>query len=285
MAVLHTRAVAVPLFPPGPPDLSNPPGRGERLRWALRDCRPSLVLTTASAHAGVRELIGSDGACGVREVIAVDEFAPDTGTASGAAPRHRRARRPPRRSGAGRTVRRFAEAFEPCGLDPAAQIPAYGPAEATAYVSMDGARRPPRVREVDRDALAMGVAVELPGSEEPAVELVSCGRPVGQRVAVVDPRHGVEVPEGAVGEIWVQGPNVADAYWGDTERSVEVFGATMFGAPRADPAGDAPWLRTGDLGVVIGGELCVTGRVRDSGTGGAARRGARSERSAAAAWA
>jgi hypothetical protein len=92
--------------------------------------------------------------------------------------------------------------------------------------------------------------------------LASCGRPAGQRVAIVDPEHAAALPEGRVGEIWVHGPNVAHRYWGRPERSAEVFGAVL-----ADPVPDglpaAPWLRTGDLGVLHDGELYITGRRKD----------------------
>ena len=44
-----------------------------------------------------------------------------------------------------------------------------------------------------------------------------------------------------VGEVWVQGPNVARAYWRNTEESERIFRAST-------AAGDGPFLRTGDLG-------------------------------------
>jgi acyl-CoA synthetase (AMP-forming)/AMP-acid ligase II len=59
-----------------------------------------------------------------------------------------------------------------------------------------------------------------------------------------------------VGEVWLSGPNIAAGYWGDPERTVEVFGAML-----AD--GSGPWLRTGDLGALYDGELYLTGRLKD----------------------
>ncbi len=61
-----------------------------------------------------------------------------------------------------------------------------------------------------------------------------------------------------VGEVWVQGPNVARAYWRNTE-------ATSTGLhARIEGEDDADWLRTGDLGFLdVEGELFITGRIKD----------------------
>jgi acyl-CoA synthetase (AMP-forming)/AMP-acid ligase II len=99
----------------------------------------------------------------------------------------------------------------------------------------------------DRDALAQGRAVEVTDGQE----LVSVGRPVGQRVRVV--RDGRTQPDGTVGEIWVHGANVATGYWGRGDGAA--FGAVL--------DGHGGWLRSGDLGVVHRGDLYVTGRLKD----------------------
>jgi fatty acid CoA ligase FadD32 len=65
----------------------------------------------------------------------------------------------------------------------------------------------------------------------------------------VDPGNGEELPDGRVGEIRVRGPNVARRYWRQPALSRQVFGGS--------------WLRTGDLGVLLDGELFVTGRLKD----------------------
>jgi fatty acid CoA ligase FadD32 len=86
-------------------------------------------------------------------------------------------------------------------------------------------------------------------------ELVSGGVPTGQDVVIAS-EDGTARPEGEVGEIWVRGPNVARAYWRDEERTAEVFGNVLRGE-------EGTWLRTGDLGVIHGGELYITGRIKD----------------------
>ena len=95
------------------------------------------------------------------------------------------------------------------------------------------------------------------GSSGSTTTLIACGGAVGQEVRIVDPASRVELAEGAVGEILVRGPNVGLGYWKRAEQSAEVFGAHLAGT------GEQPWLRTGDLGAIFGGQLLVTGRLKD----------------------
>lgn len=157
------------------------------------------------------------------------------------------------------TLRKFADVFARCGLSPTALVPAYGLAEATVYVSSAAGRTPARIVAFDRDELAKGRVRPVPEDAPSAVALVSCGVPAGQRVAIVNPRTATVCPAGEVGEIWVNGPNVAPGYFRDT--GSQAFGATLEAAPDTLPADG--WLRTGDLGVVDAGELVVTGRLKD----------------------
>ncbi len=86
--------------------------------------------------------------------------------------------------------------------------------------------------------------------------LVGCGRPVGTEVLLVDPMTLQVLPDGRVGEIWLRGESVAAGYWNRPEAT-----ATAFRATTAD--GRAGYFRTGDLGALFGGELYVTGRIKE----------------------
>jgi acyl-CoA synthetase (AMP-forming)/AMP-acid ligase II len=79
-------------------------------------------------------------------------------------------------------------------------------------------------------------------------------------VRVVDPETFNELPEGNVGELWVKGASVTAGYWAHPVSTKETFDAGIAGAEGADASG---WLRTGDLGVLEGGELYVTGRLKE----------------------
>jgi acyl-CoA synthetase (AMP-forming)/AMP-acid ligase II len=166
------------------------------------------------------------------------------------------------------TLRRFAGRFSRCGLSSAVLVPAYGLAEATLYVASAAGRTPARIAAFDRDKLALGRLRPVPEDAPSAVVMASCGVPAGQHVAIVDPETSRPCPPGEVGEIWVNGPNVAPGYFvsrtlgpSDSGPSGQVFGAALAGGAGGLPAGG--WLRTGDLGILDGGELFVTGRLKD----------------------
>ncbi|MET9685483.1 fatty acyl-AMP ligase [Streptomyces coeruleorubidus] len=155
------------------------------------------------------------------------------------------------------TTDRFHAAFAHQGLAPQTHCPSYGLAEATVFVCAARPGEPIGRFALDRDALTSGKALPARPDDPRAVLLTGCGTPAGQRVRIADPVTRAPLSEGEVGEIWVQGPNVGRGYW---NRGAE----DVFGAEFADPA-DAPggWLRTGDLGTVLEGQLVVTGRLKD----------------------
>ncbi|WP_234333905.1 fatty acyl-AMP ligase [Streptomyces viridochromogenes] len=158
------------------------------------------------------------------------------------------------------TADRFHAAFAGQGLAPTTHCPSYGLAEATVFVSAARPGQPLGRFALDRDALAAGKALPARPDDPRAVLLAGCGTPAGQRVRIADPAGRVALPEGEVGEIWVQGPNVGRGYRNRDEESERVFGAGF--ADTADAPGGR-WLRTGDLGAVLDGQLIVTGRLKD----------------------
>ena len=155
------------------------------------------------------------------------------------------------------TLERFAETFAPCGFRREAFYPCYGLAEATLFVSGGERGAGASLRQIDAAALERSqVEPAQPGS--PSRWLVGCGRTsADQRVVVADAERGVALPEGAVGEVWIAGPSVAAGYWRRPEETAQTFGARLAGDP------ETPWLRTGDLGFVLEGELFLTGRAKD----------------------
>ncbi|WP_436764479.1 fatty acyl-AMP ligase [Streptosporangium sp. V21-05] len=156
----------------------------------------------------------------------------------------------------------FTSAFAVGGLSATAPSPCYGLAEATLPVSAPPVGEGMTDRSFDRDALAAGVARELPPGSPNTVRIVSCGTPsLGVSVRIRHREDRGPLPDGRVGEIWVSGPNVADGYWNRPERSADVFEKHL-----AEPDGDllpGPWLRTGDLGFLLEGRVHVVGRAKD----------------------
>jgi acyl-CoA synthetase (AMP-forming)/AMP-acid ligase II len=156
------------------------------------------------------------------------------------------------------TLSAFASRFAPAGFRARAFIPAYGMAETTLLVTAGRRDRPVVAMRADADGIEQGVL--RPGATRArAIELVSCGPPAeGHEVAIVDPQSGLRAGPGVIGEILVHGPSVAKGYWNRPDDTEETFGATIPG----DPAGRR-YLRTGDLGVLVDGELVITGRLKD----------------------
>ncbi|KAA2250733.1 fatty acyl-AMP ligase [Solihabitans fulvus] len=150
------------------------------------------------------------------------------------------------------TLAAFVDRFAAAGFRADAISPSYGMAEATLYVSGES-RREPVVRRVDAESLAHGEFRPVSGDGR---DLVSCGRPRGFDVRIVDPDTAEALPEGRVGEIWLRGPSVARGYWRRAALSAEVFEATALD-------GDGGYLRTGDAGVLVDGELYITGRYKE----------------------
>jgi acyl-CoA synthetase (AMP-forming)/AMP-acid ligase II len=158
------------------------------------------------------------------------------------------------------TLRRFTEAFAPCGFAPESIFPCYGLAESTLMVTGKPPGVKPRSTLVNRLALERGRAIAADESDgtADAVRLASSGvTGPDLRLEIVHPDSDRRVDAGQVGEIWVAGPSVAAGYFGRPEESARAFSARL-----ADD-GTGPFLRTGDLGFLHAGELYVTGRIKD----------------------
>ncbi len=150
----------------------------------------------------------------------------------------------------------FAEYFAPAGFHAGAFKPCYGLAESTLMVSAVSWAGLPSVRAFDKADLARGIATRCSEDAPTGRTLVSCGAPVSP-IAIVDPDRLQACRPGRIGEIWVSGPSVAAGYWNRPEESRDAFQA------RLGHTGDGPFLRTGDLGFLLEGELFVTGRLTD----------------------
>lgn len=181
----------------------------------------------------------------------------------------------------------FNKAFAPYGLPSSAIKPSYGMAEATLFVSTPETGKDAEVIIVDREALAQGTIVKVePNADgtlpETAVHQVGCGYVARNEYAVIvqpDMANdedflgtGTELDDGTVGEIWLHGENIGRGYWNRPEESQLTFNNKLrqtlpensrtIRQTGTAPA-DADWLRTGDYGVYVDGQLYITGRVKD----------------------
>ncbi len=133
-------------------------------------------------------------------------------------------------------LNRFADLLAETGFRRTAFTPCYGLAEATLAVTVPPLGRGLLVRDRAKGADATQA-------------LVSCGLPVeGAEIRLTGP-DGAVLAEGEEGEIEIRGPSVAASVRTDE-------------GPDGSDRG-AGWRATGDIGVVSGGELYVSGRLKE----------------------
>lgn len=156
------------------------------------------------------------------------------------------------------TLTEFARAFADFGLAREAVRPCYGLAEATLLVSSRGPTEIASWLQLDRGALEGEGEVRPVRDGYPSRRVISCGRAAEEtQLQIVDPSTLSPLPPGRVGEIWVTGRGVAGSYLGDRAATEVTFGAFAAGGRLG------PFLRTGDLGFVLKGELYPIGRLKD----------------------
>ncbi|MBY6241078.1 AMP-binding protein [Methylosinus sp. Sm6] len=149
-----------------------------------------------------------------------------------------------------RTIRRFAEKFAPFGFRPDAMAPVYGLAENAVGLAFPPLGRAPPIERVDRDALALRGAAEpaLPGAPH-ALELVACGQPLPlHEIRIVD-EAGRELGERREGRLEFRGPSATAGYFRNEAKTRELI--------------RGGWLDSGDRAYLSGGDVFVTGRIKD----------------------
>jgi acyl-CoA synthetase (AMP-forming)/AMP-acid ligase II/acyl carrier protein len=129
--------------------------------------------------------------------------------------------------------------------------PVYGLAEASLAATFPKPGAPLRTITLNRHRMGVGDPVEpVAKTDRDAVELVSEGTgvpPCQVRVTGDDDRP---LPEGRIGHIHMTGDNVTRGYFENPQANAQAFTADG-------------WLRTGDLGLIDGGELFVSGRAKE----------------------
>ena len=145
----------------------------------------------------------------------------------------------------------FLDAMAPYGLKRTAMFPVYGLAEATLAVSFPEIGNTYSRILVDRHSLRIGEPFEPSAEGAPdAVSFLKVGRPIRHCEVRITDDSDQPVADGVVGNIHIRGENVTTGIYHDEEAAAALF------------AGDG-WLRTGDCGVFVDGELVITGRSKD----------------------
>ncbi|MEO8016713.1 MAG: non-ribosomal peptide synthetase [Pseudomonadota bacterium] len=151
----------------------------------------------------------------------------------------------------------FMTRLAPAKLKRTAMYPVYGLAEATLVVSFP--QPPGEMYEyvaVNRHELNVGKPPALLPKEHPdALSVMAVGQPIPYSKVRIADDADQELPENHIGHILIAGDNVTKGYFENPEANAKGFTA-------ADSNGDR-WLRTGDLGMLKGGKLFITGRAKE----------------------
>ncbi len=156
------------------------------------------------------------------------------------------------------TLERFAQTFAPYGFRREAFYPCYGMAETTTFFSGVEKSEFPKVCHLENAALEHNRVAIAPSPHPESRSFVSCGT-VGddQRVLIIDPDTLKPCEADRIGEIWLSSPSAGNGYWNRPEETEKTFNAYLV------DTGEGPFLRTGDLGFLLDGELYITGRLKD----------------------
>jgi 1-acyl-sn-glycerol-3-phosphate acyltransferase len=148
------------------------------------------------------------------------------------------------------TLRRFIERFGRYGFRPSAMAPVYGLAESAVAVSLPPPGREPIIDRVDRESLSgRGVAAPARADDRHPLEIVSCGQPLpGHEVRIVD-ELGLELGERREGRLEFRGHSATSGYFRNETKTRELL--------------HGGWLDSGDRAYMAGGEVYLTGRIKD----------------------
>lgn len=145
----------------------------------------------------------------------------------------------------------FLAALAPHGLRRTAMFPVYGLAEATVGVAIPTPGEEYSRIIVHRHSLRVGEPYEVADAgDADAVSFVKVGRAIRDVEIRIADDADESLADGRVGNIQLHGGSVTERIYGDQQATTELFTADG-------------WLRTGDVGVFVDGQLVITGRSKD----------------------
>ncbi len=148
------------------------------------------------------------------------------------------------------TLERFARQFSAYGFNPAALAPVYGLAESSLGVSLHAPGRGLIIDRVERRAfMQTGRALPVAPDDTDALRFVSCGQPLPDHAVRIVDTQGRELVERQEGRLEFRGPSCTQGYYRNLDATRRLF--------------DDGWLDSGDRAYLAGGEVYITGRVKD----------------------
>ncbi len=148
------------------------------------------------------------------------------------------------------TLRRFIDRFGRYGFPAGAMAPVYGLAESSVGLAFPPLGRPPVIDRIDRDRLSMHGQAEPAKPDDPKpLEVVACGQPLpGHEIRILD-EAGYELGERQEGRLEFRGPSTTRGYFHNEAKTREVI--------------HNGWIDSSDRAYMAGGDVYVTGRIKD----------------------
>lgn len=148
------------------------------------------------------------------------------------------------------TISRFNARFAPYGLRPEAMTAVYGLAENSVALLLSSPDRPAIVDTIDREVFEQTHHAQPVAENHPhALRFVACGQAIPRhRVRLLDDL-GEEVAERVEGRLEFQGPSATSGYYRRPQETQKLL--------------HDGWLDSGDRAYRAGGEIYITGRVKD----------------------
>ncbi len=157
------------------------------------------------------------------------------------------------------TLERFEKRFAPYGFRRETMAPVYGLAEASLCVSFPPLGRAPLIDRIERERFATyGQAVPAEGDELSTISFASAGQVINRMEVCIVDDAGKELPDRSEGFLWFRGPSATSGFFRNPEATQKLL-------PQGPASIDNefPWVNSGDRAYRAGGEIFVTGRVKD----------------------
>ncbi|MBF0099392.1 MAG: amino acid adenylation domain-containing protein [Desulfobacterales bacterium] len=160
------------------------------------------------------------------------------------------------------TLRRFSNTFSCCGFSQQAFYPCYGLAEMTLIATGGIKECQPKWVYAQTESLINHNLFVPENNFKKAKVFVGCGNPILEhQLCIVNHQTHSLCNNGEIGEIWLSGSSVAKGYYNNPTETQAIFQATI--ETNQYHYLSKNWLKTGDLGFCLSGELYVTGRKKD----------------------
>jgi 1-acyl-sn-glycerol-3-phosphate acyltransferase len=148
------------------------------------------------------------------------------------------------------TLRKFTDRFAGYGMNRGVPSPSYGLAENCVGLCFPPFGRGPQIDRIKRDSLAKRSHAEPAGPEDTdAIEMVACGHPIEKNDVRIIDDAGRELGERQEGMLEFRGPSMTQGYFRNEAKTKELF--------------HDGWIKSGDRAYIAGGDIHITGRVKD----------------------